>query len=88
MQFRHFLIKLIRQEEDIVLVGLKKVFDHDTFTICLILSEDSGLRMERGKVKCRHFLVELFRKEEDVVVGLEPTNSSIKQAARTLNLDT
>ena len=81
MQFRHFLTKHIRQEEDIVLVGLKRVFDLDTFIICLILSEDSGLRMERGKVKCRHFLVELFRKEEDVVVvGLEPTNSSIKQA--------
>ena len=45
-------------------------------------SEDSGLRMERGKVKCRHFLVELFRKEEDVVVvGMGPTNSSRKKAA-------
>ena len=77
MQFRHFLIKHIRQEADIVLVGQKRASNLDTFFICLILSEDSGLRVERGKVKCRHFLVELFRKEEDVVVeGLEPTNSS------------
>ena len=59
------------------------MFNFDTLKSCLILSEDSGLRVERGKVQRRHFLVELFRKEEDVVVvGLEPTNSSIKQAAR------
>ena len=76
MQFRHFLIKLIREEEKHRSCRLEKG------KTCLILSEDSGLRMERGKVKCRHFLVELFRKEEDVVVvGMEPTNSSIKQAA-------
>ena len=82
VQFRHFRIKLIRQEEDIVLAGLKNVFKLDTFIICLILGEDSGLRMERGKVKRRNFLVEQFRKEEDVVVvGLETTNSSIKPAA-------
>ena len=82
MQFRYFRIKLNRQEEDIVLVGLKRVFNLDTLVTCLNLSEDSELRMERGKVKCRNFLIELFRKEEDVVVvRMEPTNSSIKQAA-------
>ena len=31
MQFRHFRIMLIRQEEYIVLVGLKRVFNLDTF---------------------------------------------------------
>ena len=51
VQFRHFRIELIRQEEDIILVGLKRVFNLDTLKICLILSKDSGLRMEHGKVK-------------------------------------
>ena len=62
-----------------------RAFNLDTLIICLILSKDSELRVERGKVQCPHFHVELFRKEEDVVlVDLEPINSSIDQAAPAL----
>ena len=44
-QFRHFPIKLIRQEADIVIVGLKRALNLATLKICLILSKDSELRI-------------------------------------------
>ena len=77
VQVRHFQIKLIRQEEDIVLVGLKRVFNLDTFITCLNLSEDSELHVERGKA-----MSPFSHREKDVVlVDLEPIDSSINQAA-------
>ena len=57
VQLRDFLIEFIRQEAVIVIVGLKRAFNLATLTICLILSKDSELHVERGKVQCPHFLV-------------------------------